>query len=208
MKKTFLAIAALAVAFASCNKDPEVQGGNNNGGDNKEPEKKVLTVVINEVDGNSKFLELYNKGEKEVSLQGYMLFKDENADAREEGSQSWLCEGKVSIKPGEHLVLWSYKSTVEGSQDNPDVIINCGLSAKQNVKLVLVDPEGDVADTFVRGEAGELGYGNHPMSGSKTESFSRVPDGTGEFVLALPTPGAANGEKTGDINQELQEPAA
>lgn len=202
MKKTLLAIAAIAFAFASCNKDPEVTPGGNEKPTPEEPQEKVLTVVLNEIDGNTKCIELFNKGDKDVNLQGWKLYKDENADATEECTPSWNCEGKLIIKPGEHLLLWSYKATAEGSQDNPAVIFNSGVSAKQNVKFVLVDEEGTVADTFTRGQAWDLGFGNVAMVGSKTESYSRVPDGTGEWVLALPTPGAANGEKTGDIDQE------
>ena len=70
--------------------------------------------------------------------------------------------------------------------------------AKKGVKFELVDADGKVVDKFVSG-ADVDPFGEEPLAENKEASFSRVPNGTGEWAYAAPTPGEANGEKTGDI---------
>ena len=76
-----------------------------------------------------------------------------------------------------------------------------GLSGKKNVFIELYDGKNNKLDEFKRGEEGA---GWNQVSGFKNDknhTFSRVPDGTGEFVYADPTKGAANGAKVADIEQ-------
>ena len=71
-----------------------------------------------------------------------------------------------------------------------------------NKFIELCDASGKVLDSFVRGEEGS---GWNQVSGyenDKKHSFSRCPDGTGEWAYADPTRGAANGEKAAEISHE------
>ena len=186
MKKYFFAIAALAaLTMSSCNPDNEVK--------KDEPTNPGITaaaagnLVINEYSGNSKFIELYNISDKEISLEGVTLLKND-----EEGAL-WTGLENHKLAAGAFMILYSNKTTLEGAI--ADQTFNGGLSPKKSVKLELLDKDGNSIQAVSRGP--------EPWDSSCTENkdcgFSRVPDGTGEFVYAVETPGAANGEKVADI---------
>lgn len=167
--------------------------GAENGEKTGEIEQNDCAIVLNEIDGNSKFIELFNVGTTgSISLDGYALFKDAGEAA------VWTGEG-IELAAGEYLVLFSSKNT-----DNPEgaQIFSGGISAKKSVQIILKDAAGNEIDKFERGQAGEAGWGETTLPENKTASFSRVPNGTGEWAYAAPTKGAENGEKTGDIEQE------
>lgn len=207
MKKMYLAAMLIAaISFSACLKDNAPTGDKNNEGDKPEPQPTEVSVVLNEINGDIKFIELYNKSDKEVVLDGWFLLKDE--DATDEvisdlevatAAAKWTGTKDVKVPAKGHLVLWSYKSG-DPRKDEADaaLIINSGLSDKQAVKLVLLTAEGKVADTFVRGDE-TCEFGATALPQNKEADFSRVPDGTGEWVYAVPTVGEANGQKTGDI---------
>ena len=73
MKKFFVLAASAALALVACNKDnPTVDGsGTGNGGN----ETKVTGIVLNELSGADKFIELYTTTDKELSLEGVYLVK-------------------------------------------------------------------------------------------------------------------------------------
>ncbi|MGN1226417.1 MAG: lamin tail domain-containing protein [Candidatus Cryptobacteroides sp.] len=222
MKKMYLAaLLVAAISFSACLKDeapkdenkddienPGDNGNEENPGDNEneDPKPEEIAVVLNEINGDIKFIELYNKSDEEVVLDGWFLLKDE--DATDEtisdleaatAAAKWTGTKDVKVPAKGHLVLWSYKSS-DPRKDEADaaLIINSGLSDKQAVKLVLLTAEGKVADSFVRGDE-TCEFGTTILPQNKEADFSRVPDGTGEWVYAVPTLGEANGEKTGEI---------
>ena len=90
---------------------------------------------------------------------------------------------------------------LEADQADPALGFNAGLSAKKGVKFELVDAAGNVVDKFVRGEDTDP-FDEAKLPENTEASFSRVPNGTGDWAYAVPTPGAANGEKTGDIEHK------
>lgn len=211
MKKMYLAtLLVAAISLSACLKDNDPDGNKNNG--NGGSQETVTSVVFNEINGDIKFIELYNKTDKEVVLNGWMLLKDE--DANDEtiadlevaaAAAKWTGTKDVKVPAKGHLVLWSYKSG-DSRKDEADaaLIINSGLSDKQAVKLVLLTAEGKVADTFIRGDE-KCVFGETALPQNKEADFSRVPDGTGEWVYAVPTLGEANGAKTGDIEHTQAE---
>ena len=165
------------------------------------PVQKTAKVVFNELCGNkayegNKFIELFNAGEAEASLKGWTIRKYA-ADATDVAGKYNICwtapEGK-KLAAGAYLVLGA-------DITDPELGFNAGLSAKKGVKFELVDASGKVVDKFVRGTDADP-FGEEPLAENKEASFSRVPNGTGEWAYAAPTPGAANGEKTGVIENE------
>ena len=205
MKKFFVLAAAAAFALTACNKDnPTVDGSGNNGGN----ETKVTGIVLNELSGADKFIELYNTTDKELSLEGVYIVK---YDSSKDGGKSttWTGAKGMTIAAKGFVVLESSDLADPAEDGDPnyayesaDHVFKGGLSGKKNVKIELQDASEKVLDTFVRGEEGA---GWNQVSGfenNKKNTFSRVPDGTGEWAYAAPTKGAANGEKTGDIEQE------
>ena len=212
MKKIFVFAAAAALALVACNKDnPTVDGsgnGNENGNENNDkPAVTVSGVVFNEVDGNNKRIELYNTSESEASLEGIYVVK---YDSSKDGGKSttWTGAAGMKIAAKGYVVIESSDLANPEEKGDPNYVyeseahvFNGGLSPKKNVKLELYSASGDLLDEFVRGTEG-TGWNQVKGYPENTEcSFSRVPDGTGEFVYALPTPKAANGEKVADIEQ-------
>ena len=166
--------------------------GAENGEKTGEIEQNDCAIVINEIDGNSKIIELFNIGTSgSISLNGYTLFKDAGESAIWTGAD-------ITLDAGEYLVLYSSKNT-----DNPDgaQIFNGGISAKKSVQIVLMDAAGNEISKFERGVEGTA-WGDITLPENTEASFSRVPNGTGDWAYAAPTPGAENGEKTGNIEQQ------
>ena len=219
MKKIFFVAAAAAMMLVSCTKDnnqlPGTGNGNENNNDNGgtgNEEQTEVVVVFNELCGNklpNKFIELYNASTAEVDLAGWTIRKyapdalDKEAEEGEvlntEGVKNlyevcWTAPAGTKIAAAGYLVLAADKT-------NPAEGFNAGLSAKKEVKFELVDATGKVVDKFLRGEEDEKGgIEEGKLNENSENSFSRVPNGTGEWAYAVPTMGAANGEKVADLD--------
>ena len=204
MKKYFAITAMAALALVSCNKngfqtDDKNQDGNGN---------TVTGIVLNELDATNKFIEIYNTTDKEVSLEGVCLVK---YDSTKEGGKSTTWTGAAGMKLAAKAWIYLESSDLADEAEGGDPayayqsenhVFKGGLSGKKNVKIELCDASGKVLDSFVRGEEGS---GWNQVSGyenDKKHSFSRCPDGTGEWAYADSTPSAANGEKAAEISHE------
>lgn len=216
MKKFFVLAAAAAFALVACNKDnPTVDGsgtgtGNGDGtgtGNEGGNVTKVSGVVFNEIDGQNKFIELYNTTDAEVSLEGIYVVK---YDSEKEGGKSttWTGAAGMKIASKGYVVIESSDLSDPEEKGDPNYVYESqnhifkgGLSPKKNVKLELYNANDELLDEFVRGTEG-AGWNQVKGYPENEEcSFSRVPDGTGEFVYAAPTKKAANGAKVADIEQ-------
>lgn len=153
------------------------------------PEEPEVSVVLNELNGNDKFIELYNNSSAAVSLKGWTMVKDDE-------TPNWTGPDGLSIAAGGYLLLTSNETAPDYNEN-----FNSGFSAKKTVKIELFDAEGNSVDVFVRGEKGES-WGE-TIYNETTYSFARVPNGTGEWACADKTPGAVNGEKKADIKHTL-----
>ena len=166
---------------------PDDGGDKPDDGGDEPIEPSEANVVLNEVDGNTKYVEIYNLGSEAVSLTGYTLWKND-----EMGASIWTGAEGLTIEADGYVVIYSDKSGVDV---DADYIFAGGLSPKKSVKIELKDASGNSVDVFARGP--------EPWDSSVSEnsecSFSRVENGTGDWVYAYPTPGAANGEKVADI---------
>lgn len=101
-------------------------------------------LVINELNGNDKFIELYNGSGKDIDLAEVKIFKDAVGETFD--GAKW--EGSVTIKKGEFLLL--YSSDVAASHEGypAELFFSGGLSAGKNVRVTLCDPDGKVIDDF------------------------------------------------------------
>jgi len=149
-------------------------------------------LVINEIDGNHKFVELYNKGNAAIPLDQVYLVKNDQAN------RWWTGKAGAVIQPKGYYAV---AQTVEGSNINPNPPANAseytginGISCSQNVKFELRMPDHTLLDSFLRmKEGGALSDRITPDYSTGTPySFSRCPDGTGAFGLAPPSCNAAN----------------
>ena len=207
MKKFFVLAAAAAFALCACEQDnPTVDGSGtgNNGGN----ETKVTGIVLNELSGADKFIELYNTTDKELSLEGVYIVK---YDSSKEGGKSttWTGAKGMTIAAKGFVVLESSDLADPAEDGDPNYayesanhVFKGGLSGKKNVFIELYSAADEKLSEFKRGEEGAGWNQVSGFNNDKKHTFSRVPDGTGEFVYADPTKGAANGAKVADIEQE------
>lgn len=204
---TNLVIFAEATKGTSNNEAPVLEGTPEPEPEPGQPSTGVAKVVFNELCGNkveyatfdaaNKFIELYNAGDAETNLAGWTIRKyaADATDVAGKYNNVWIAPEGMTIAAGAYLVLGADQDEI-----NPDYTLGftAGLSAKKGVKFELVDAAGNVVDKFVRGEDVDP-FGEETLSENKEASYSRVPNGTGTFAYAVPTPGAANGESTGEI---------
>ena len=205
MKKYFVLAAAAAFALLACEQaTPDVDGSGSGSGN----QAKVEGVVLNELSGADKFIELYNTTDKEISLEGLSLVK---YDASKDGGKSTTWTGKAGMKIAAkgYVVLESSDLADEAEGGDPNYayesanhVFKGGLSGKKNLKIELVDEQENVLDAFARGEEGAGWNQVSGFNNDKKHTFSRVPDGTGEWAYADPTKGAANGAKVAEIEME------
>lgn len=177
MKHIFLPMAAIAaLAVVSCVKDER----DPNALIPEEVHYDYTKLVLNEVssigDDADKFIELYNIGNEEISLENVVINKDKGL--------SWTgVKGQKIAPKGYFAIVGAKNTTADG--------FSSGLSGKKNLIIELLDPDGNVLDKLQRGEEGS-GWGNTTLE-TVSGSWSRIPDGTGTFQITdATTPGAAN----------------
>ena len=96
-------------------------------------------LILNELNGNSKFIELYNKGTKDIPLEGIYIEKD--------GETNWTCDVRT-LAPGGYLLLWSLDVVADHGDHDSQLFFDSGLSAKKNVRIQLFNPAGASIDDF------------------------------------------------------------
>ena len=203
MKKFFVLAAAAAFALVACDKnDPQVDGS----GAGKD-EAKVAGVVLNELSGADKFIELYNTTDKEISLEGVYVVK---YDSSKDGGKSttWTGAKGMTIAAKGYVVLESSDLSDPAEDGDPayayesaNHVFKGGLSGKKNVFIELYNANDEKLSEFKRGDEGAGWNQVSGFNNDKKHTFSRVPDGTGPWAYADPTKGAANGAKVAEIEQ-------
>ena len=204
MKKFFVFAAAAAFALVACDKTgPQVDGSGNEG-----DQVKVEGVVLNELSGADKFIELYNTTDKEISLEGVYLVK---YDSSKEGGKSttWTGAKGMTIAAKGYVVLESSDLSDPAEDGDPayayesaNHVFKGGLSGKKNVFIELYNANDEKLSEFKRGDEGAGWNQVSGFNNDKKHTFSRVPDGTGEWAYADPTKGKANGAKVAEIEME------
>ena len=167
------------------------------GGDTPEPptpdEPDYTNLVLNELNGTDKFIEIYNKGDMDLSLEGMYIMKDDYI-----AGATWTADATVVAPAHGYVLLYSEDVQIDMPDYPENLIFHSGLSSKKTVRITLFMPDGTVRDEFTRGTTGEWGQ---TISDVKPQSFARTPDG-GDWKLAEATPGAANPSTGEDIPQE------
>lgn len=152
------------------------------------------TIVLNELNGDTKFIEIYNMGEMDLPLKGMYLYKDEK-------KVIWTADATVVAPAHGYILLYSDDVTGEnGAQAgySESLTFAGGLSPKKTLKMELFMPDGTSRDVYIRGTENVWGT---TITDVKPKSFARTPDG-GDWKLVDPTPGAANPETGEDIPQD------
>ena len=150
-------------------------------------------LVLNELNGKQKCIELYNMGDVDLSAENMTMYKDGN-----DSVPIWIGDARVVVPAHGFVVLYGGD---EPAVDYPDIdpiyYFNSGLSPKKVVRIALFEPDGTLRDEFIRGH-GEWG---DKITDVGESSFSRVPDG-GEWKLTDPTLGDNNPLEGEEIPQD------
>lgn len=125
-------------------------------------------VAVNEINSQGDdFIELINTGDTAVDLSDW-TFTDDNTDRSDDRGRF---EPGTTIEPGAVMLLWG-----EGHAEEAFAF---GLGGGDEVNLF--DGAGEVVDAHA--------YGDHAGDGN---TWGRIPDGAGAFVLTASTPGELN----------------
>ena len=164
------------------------------GGDTPEPPAgpDYSNIVLNELNGSDKFIEIYNKGDMDLPLEGMFIMKDDYV-----AGATWTADATVVAPAHGYVLLYSVDVAADYSEQPENLFFNSGLSAKKTVRITLFMPDGTMRDEFTRGTTGEWGQTISTVEGS----YARTPDG-GDWKLAEATPGEANPATGEDIPQE------
>ena len=144
---------------------------------------------LNELNGNDKFIEIYNASGEDIPLSGICIWKD--------SEKSVWDAPQLTLKAGGYLLLYSEDVVLPGeAMEGYDeaLVFASGLSAKKNVRIELRDPKGGDIDDF--------NCTKHP--GTEVEgSYGRNADG-GWYIQTTPTPGSANVDGTESVEGWLE----
>ena len=147
-------------------------------------------IKLNELNGNDKFIELYNSGGSDVDIEGMFITKDSGEKA------TWTAP-KKTLAPGDFLLLYSEDVTIPGGAQEgyeATLVFASGLSPRKAVRISLFNPSGKCVDDFNLVDCKE----------KCAASYSRVPDGTGSWYHTASTPNAANDTNTAKAVEGLQ----
>ena len=151
-----------------------------------EYDKLKLNELFGAADTDAgKFIEIYNGSNNPIKLKDVVLKKD--------GKETWIgIDGEVIPAHGVWAVIGAKGTTERG--------FSSGFSAKKSVLVELLDPNGNLLDKFQRGEEAD-GWGNQSLTNVKG-SWSRIPDGSGNWMITDPTAGTLNA-KTGEPDETV-----
>ena len=157
------------------------------------PPPDYSKLLITEVSGEHKYVEIFNSGTESVLLSSVKL-------QRNDGASEWVGNTGDVIPAGAYR-LFLFNSFTAGLDDNPAYTgwtVGSGISDQQILKVALLDPAGNEISVFIRGELPLPAWQDTTgVERNRAQSYSRMSDGS--WAYANPTPGAANGVKISDI---------
>ena len=159
-------------------------------------EPDYTNLVLNELNGDAKFIEFYNMGDLDLSLEGMYITKDGVED-----DIKWTGDATHIVPAHGYVVLYSIDTQADHPELGENMFFNSGLSAKKSVRIALYMADGTVRDVFERESSAAPGEWGASMSNVAPQSYARTPDG-GDWKLADPTPGEANPATGEDSPQE------
>jgi hypothetical protein len=127
-------------------------------------------VVLNELNcTRTDWIEVMNRGDAEVSIGNWLLTDDALDRVPLRPSHRWRFPAGTTLAPGARVV-------VTGSGSGFPFGLSCGDDV-----LRLADASDTPVDSYAL-----------PVLASGDETLGRIPDGTGDWTVTMPTPGAAN----------------
>lgn len=131
------------------------------------------TTAVDENDQYEDWIEFFNTGADAVDMSGWFI--TDNPD----NLDKWDFPAGTVLQPGAYLILWADEDSSQGP-----LHANFKLSAAGE-QLMLLDPGGALVDEVVFGAQ------------DPDMSLSRIPNGTGDFIIKNPTFGYNNEQASG-----------
>lgn len=179
-----LAFWALLLTACSGKEDPEPGSGNG----------AATGVVINEVNADAKYIELYNPSGKACDLSGLRIRKNNGGFLQNvDGSGDFVVDDGVCIPARGYAVVGCKGRAI----DCPGVALGVsatGISGSKSLLLELVDKAGERLDWFVN-SAFERPRAVDAWDGAVEHTFdvaARHPDGGAWYTVGAATSGASN----------------
>lgn len=137
------------------------------------------SVILSELNGNDKFIELANPGDVDFAIGNYTIEKD--------GKEVWKAGEKLVVPAHGFVLLYSEDVVVSGGAQegyDPELVFASGLSAKKAVKVELKSDKASSVEAFNLVEC------------KKTAPASYSKNADGKWYFSDATPGKANKEGT------------
>ena len=150
-------------------------------------------LYLNELNGNDKFIEIYNTGIEAVNLESVYIEKD--------GIQNWIGDNTIVIEAGGYLVLYSEDVAIDHPELPETMIFHSGLSAKKNIRIQLFTPTGVSIDDFnlvdIYQNAPEYipYYGSYSRNANNIWYYASATPGTRNVDGVVPVLGLDSGSK-------------
>ena len=190
MKKLITTILALALALGAMATTPDYS-----------------KLVLNEIDGEDLFVEIFNSGTVDIPMEGVRLQRNGGPT----GGTEWVGTATDVIPAGAYRIILFRSGNFPGDTDAPSPLqqnpaftgwtVTGGLSNQQTLKIELVCPDGKSIDAFIRGDGHQQlptwGTSGASRPNAPRPSYSRMVNGS--WAYAVSTPGAANGPRVSDI---------
>ena len=158
------------------------------------PTPDIHDLILNELNGDTKFIEIYNKGDFDLVLEGLYIEKDDK------DAPIWIGDGTITVPAHGYVVLYSEDVVADHPElEGTNYIFGSGLSGKKAIRIALFLANGEQLDIFTRCPDG--GTWGDAMSNVGAKSYARTPD-AGDWKLADPTPGESNPAEGEEIPME------
>ncbi|MBO7300361.1 MAG: CotH kinase family protein [Tidjanibacter sp.] len=183
-------------------KEPEEEGsgeggddnGNEGGNEDGDDSLWVGRVVINEVNTDAKYIELFNASTEDVNLGGWTIHKNnEGAISDKEGLGAFAI-ASGTILPAKGYALLNCKGTDNAHNGVALGTSNSGVSGKKSLLLELIDAEGNRVDYFVN-SGNPAPAAVDAWDGAVEYTFdvaARMPNGGDWWVVDTATPAEQN----------------
>lgn len=148
-------------------------------------EFSAANYTLNIGGNNEDFLELYNPTGAVVDISGYFLSDKPNNPTKFE-----IPAGTTVPANGYRVIMCSGDGTLPGSLYAGGFLnTNFKVTQCDEESIVFSDPSGNILESYT--------FGTDWSTNKADQSWGRVPDGTGDWVVcATPTPVGANGGTT------------
>ncbi len=150
-------------------------------------------VYVNEINGNEKWLELYNEETIPVDISGFIVRKDKST------KDDWAIPASTII-PAKGFLVWTQDDKcTDGST------FTWGISAKKDVNFRLFDTDGNLVDEFDVTPAVNPGDKYYSLDDTNTaKSVGRKTDGNEELVVfETGTKGTSNNKSNTGLCRNL-----